>query len=324
MPPSSAAAPDSLENLCLTRYLCLLQDSCAVFVQLCRVNSRLLASVRQNAIPAMRAQLDQSVFGTASSSLRQKMADRILDGEFPCPAEYHNQYESTSSFQPSPGGGAGGVGHLGQQDAFYETEQDLKAMEEVSQAGRKCNSVCCTGTFVAEAMLAVVLGPDVKKLDFNLRRRAADRDHRHPFWNKNKIVRKYVTFQVKNKERERGDLFRDICLLLTGFFFPTVFFNLQVPAVLAHYTRSLRKADLATTIKLERLHVKGTEIPSRQFAARKNHFEVLTSYQELECYLHIPGMLSQMATAETHHDGAQYGAFSEHLILALGEMFWVR
>ena len=96
--------------------------------------------------------------------------------------------------------------------------------------------------------------------------------------------------------------------------------------MLAHYTRSLRLADAATSIKLERLHVKGTDIPSRQFAARKNHFEVLTSHPELESYLQIPGELSQLATAEEpgQGEGAQYGAFSEHLMAALGEMFWVR
>ncbi len=43
---------------------------------------------------------------------------------------------------------------------------------------------------------------------------------------------------------------------------------LQVPAVVAHLTRSLRRADADTTIKLERLRLIGTEIPSRQFAAR--------------------------------------------------------
>ncbi len=73
-------------------------------------------------------------------------------------------------------------------------------MEDVASAGQRCNSVCCTGAFVAEAMLAVVLGPDVKRLDFDLRRRAREKEspagRGKPFWNKNKILQKYVNFQV--------------------------------------------------------------------------------------------------------------------------------
>ncbi len=62
--------------------------------------------------------------------------DRILDGEFPDPTEYHNQYETCSSNAASSsaaaagGGGGGGVAAAAAAvaggdggGAFYETEQ---------------------------------------------------------------------------------------------------------------------------------------------------------------------------------------------------------
>ncbi len=52
--------------------------------------------------------------------------------------------------------------------------------------------------------------------------------------------------------------------------------------------------------------------------------QVMTTYPELQSYLEIPGELSRLATAEPDRDGVQYGAFSEHLVMALGEMFTVR
>ena len=172
--------------------------------------------------------------------------------------------------------------------------QDLARLEEMTSNGRRCNSLCCTGGVIAETMLAVVANEDVRRLDFNVHPRKA---RQNAWWAKQRIAKKYVHFAA--------------------------------PAVIAHYTECVRncaqfadwlmreEGDEADkpTVKLERLVVEDTDIPTRQMATKRSVYDVLTSYNELVGYLEVPGMLSENA------GGQQFGAFSEHLILSLGELF---
>ncbi len=74
-------------------YLLMLQSACSGYVQLCRLGSRLLSvNARSSALRAMKEQLSQSLSGTASSVLRQQMAEAVLMGRYPT-VEFKNQYE---------------------------------------------------------------------------------------------------------------------------------------------------------------------------------------------------------------------------------------
>ena len=166
-PPPPGGTPSRLESLCQDAYLRRLQDSCAGFVHLCRIDSRVLRGVRSNAISVLKGELAGHLTGMASSALRQEMVARLIGGAFPT-KEHHNQYQA--------------VAH-----ATYETEQDVDHIEEMTQVGAKCNSVCCTGAFLVETMLAVVANEDVKRLDFNVK--SADRTSAG-FFHKNKMIKK--------------------------------------------------------------------------------------------------------------------------------------
>ncbi len=199
---------------------------------------------------------------------------------------------------PSPSG----EDPLTYQPPAYETEQDIKTMEEVIAASKKCNSLCCTGAFVAETMLCVILNEDIKRLDFGLGRRNNSTLSRggggnsgaveDPHWHSSKLLKKYVSFQL--------------------------------PAVLAHYGRGLAQSCAIKTTKLESLTVKHTGIHSRSFAFRRAHFDVLTAYPELVPYLEVPDALCTDAAGvpgegapERFGGGHLYGAFSEHLVRML-------
>jgi hypothetical protein len=56
----------------------------------------------------------------------------------------------------------------------------------------------------------------------------------------------------------------------------------------------------------------------RSFAIRNSHFDVLTTYNDTSAYLEIPEYLSAAADPE---NPVQYGGFSEHLMMMIGEVF---
>ena len=249
----------TLESSAMDVYLSFLQDNCAAYVAMAKMPSTMLATLPAAIITTLKTHLRSQLHGMASSSLRQEMVKRVMSGKYPS-IKYQNQYESCS------------------EDSFLESESDIKLLEEIRQVGKKCNSICCTGIYIVETMLSIIVNEDIRELDFAIMR-STDVN----FCHKNKLIKKYMNFQV--------------------------------PAVLAHYTQAVRDSVDTTTAKLRRLHVKRTFIPTRNFAIQKNYFEVLTRYPEMLPYLEIPGKLS--SEGAEHH----YGAYAEHLVLSLGEMF---
>ena len=107
-------------------------------------------------------------------------------------------------------------------------------------------SVCCTGAFIAETMLCVIMNEDVREIRFeNVR----SDQYFHP----KKSLKKYVPFQI--------------------------------PAVLAHYAQAVNETFEFKKPSLERLIVKNVDILSRTYAMKNSMFEVLTSYDETMHYL---------------------------------------
>ena len=139
----TADTPPRLEDAAMDAYLALLEDACAGYVQMLRINSLLMKHVTARMLDTLKRQLEHAVFGTASQTLREAMINKVLtSGRFPS-AKHTNEYANVL-----------------ENDVYYGTEQDMKAMEEVRQAGRRCNTVCCTGVFIVEAMLAVLVNED--------------------------------------------------------------------------------------------------------------------------------------------------------------------
>lgn len=255
---------ETLERISMEAYLQLLQDACAGYIRLMCLDSPTLRAVRDNFIHVIKAQLKDNLSGTMSTSLRQDMISEVLSGRFPS-KRYHNQYEPLNQGDPY-------------YDEDFDTEADKMAMEDIRLHGQKCSSVCCTGAFICETMLAVLMNEDIREIKF-------ERPANALIWHNNKPLSKYVA--------------------------------LQVPAILAHYSQALEMTEEVKTPRLERFYINNVGIASRTYAMKNCHFDVLTMFDETTHYLEIPGALSEAAAA----DGYQYGGFSEHLMMAVTDVF---
>ena len=144
-------------------------------------------------------------------------------------------------------------------DFNYDIPVDHAIMKQIRSFGQKCNSVCCTGAFIVETMLCVLLNEDVREIRF-------DNIKSDKFWSNKKHLKKYVPFQV--------------------------------PAILAHYAMATEgmgpyikelHEGLVKTPKLERFIIKNLDISARTYAMKNSMFEVLTMYDETLLYLELPG-----------------------------------
>jgi hypothetical protein len=268
----------TLENLAMDTYLLVLQDACYGYIQMERLGSLFLKEIVSKMIPTLREQLSSQMFGVQSTSLRQDMIKEILSGRFPT-AEYHNQYDFVPNGRITSPDNLSGNNNQGHPD----TSDIQVGMDDSRIHGRKCNSICCTGAFIVETMLCVVINEDVREIRFDKK----SSDH---FWHKSKSLKRYVP--------------------------------IQIPSILAHYSASIYKHTGPEKDKkkpmLERLIIQNSDLTSKTFAIRNNHFDVLTSYPETLHYLEIPGKLSSVAGSEYQYE---YGGFSEHLMVALTGIF---
>ena len=253
-----------LEKIAMNAYLSFLEDACAVYIRLLCLNSQLLIQVRDNMIAVLKDQLTV-LSGVMSTSLRQDMVKEILTSKrFPS-AKYHNLYENDGVIQ-------------------YDSENDRNIMSDIKKHGQKCSSVCCTGTFIVETMLCVLMNEDLREIKF-------DGSKNDLFMSNKKPLKKYVPFQI--------------------------------PAILAHYAktvednRNIDPAEKEKWPKLARFIIKNVDIHTRSYAMKNSMFEVLTMHDETMLYLEIPGWLSEASDI-----GYQYGGFSEHLMLSITEIFY--
>ena len=159
-------------------------------------------------------------------------------------------------------------------------------MSDVKKHGQKCSSICCTGTFIVETMLCVLVNEDLREIKF-------EGTKGELFMNSKKPLKKYVPFQI--------------------------------PAILAHYAKSVEDnrnidpEEVEKQPKLSRFIVKNVDIHTQSYAKKNSMFEVLTMHDETTLYLEVPGMLS-----EASEIGYQMGPFSEHLMMSIAEIFSTR
>jgi len=145
-----AEIPPTLQTRCLESYLKYLEAECHTFLALKRGKSQLLKAAANNILPVLRTQLTESMSGTSSSVLRGLMITDIVSGKFPS-EEYKNVI----------------VTHVNEE---MQVNADPKAKEfirNISSNSSKCVSMCCTGAFIVETMLSVVINDEIKELVFD-------------------------------------------------------------------------------------------------------------------------------------------------------------
>ena len=110
--------------------------------------SRLLRGVKDNVLGLLKNQLRAHLSGIMSSSVRQDMITEILySGQYPS-AKFHNQMCEA---------------HF----VHFDSEADKNVFEEMKKHGSVCCSICCTGAFIVETMLSVIINEDVKEIKFD-------------------------------------------------------------------------------------------------------------------------------------------------------------
>lgn len=142
--------PTTLQTICLNNYLKFIEAECQTFLSLKRGKSKLLKDAANNILPALRMQLTQSMSGTSSSVLRGQMIKDIVSGKYPS-EEYKNVIKT-------------------QVNEEMQVNADPKAKEfirNICNNSSKCVSMCCTGAFIVETMLSVVINDEIKELVFD-------------------------------------------------------------------------------------------------------------------------------------------------------------
>ena len=227
-----------LDSLAMDVYLSRLQEVCYGYVQLKRIGSVFLDNIANSIIPFLRVELNRVLSGTMSTSVRQDMIQIVMSGKYPT-SEYRNQYELADGMTARD---------LYQQLAIGTDDQ--RVLEDVRKHGSKCSSVCCTGAFVVETMLSVIVHRDVRELKFSNVRAGK-------FFNINQAIQRYVSFQI--------------------------------PLILQHYKRYVAFCDVHDEIwcqchrgpaQLQRLYIRGTDTDCLAYHYGRSNQNVMQAFDE--------------------------------------------
>ncbi len=170
--PKRMESPHSLLHITLHSYLTFLENECATYVMLTTLNSALWNPVKDKLMKTLKAHLRntfQDKSQQQSGLVRTLMIDRVLSGKYPS-VKYKNPYFSNDQRFTA--------------DADDEIHGVTKTLEQVKLHGRNCSSVCCTGAFIAETMLTVLVSHLVFESDLK------DRFY------KDKPIRPFLFFDV--------------------------------------------------------------------------------------------------------------------------------
>jgi len=137
--------PSSLEDLCVSAYLKYLENEMVTYVSLTQSKSTLVKGVAKRMLQIVKENINSRLTGLASSVLREKMIVSILSDKFPSP-QHCNMYS------PETRGEGEEAGDNGPDD----TELLVPT----------CPNTCCTGAFIQEAMMGVVMSAEVRQLVF--------------------------------------------------------------------------------------------------------------------------------------------------------------
>ena len=169
--------PASLVHMSLVSYLKFLEEECATYVMLSTLNSALWNPVRQRLFWSLKEHLRKTFKEDSHQSglIRTVLVNQALCGRYPG-ARNRNAYTCTTSrFRPNA-------------EDTEDFDLVTKTLDSVKNHGRKCSSVCCTGAFIAETMLAVLVNEDVSHLVFDAN--LCDRFYR------NKPIRPLMFFDI--------------------------------------------------------------------------------------------------------------------------------
>lgn len=140
----------SLETLSLHVYLSYLEEECASYVTMTHVDSPFWNPVKDRLLDVLKRQIDSVLAEPQSGAIRKRMFEQITSGLYP---STHNR-NAYASHDPAP---------------FHDEddEDEIGAeLEQIKYFGRRCCSPCCTGAFVLETMLAVIVNEDLADLVF--------------------------------------------------------------------------------------------------------------------------------------------------------------
>ena len=136
----AAFSPKTLEDACVMAYLKYLENEMATYISLTQSKSRLVKGVARRILELLKQDINVQLTGIASSVIREKMITLILSKEFPS-AEHCNIY--------------------------VPERKDKHGNEDEEAIIPACPNICCTGAFIQEAMLGVVLSAEVRQLVFS-------------------------------------------------------------------------------------------------------------------------------------------------------------
>ena len=134
-------SPKTLEDVCVMAYLKYLENEMVTYISLTQSKSRLVKGVARRMLELLKQDINGQLTGIASSVLREKMITLILSKQFP-------SVEHCNIFVPE------------RKDSDGNEEMIIPA----------CPNICCTGAFIQEAMLGVVLSAEVRQLVFSAAR----------------------------------------------------------------------------------------------------------------------------------------------------------
>jgi hypothetical protein len=154
--PLIKESPASLMHSSLHAYLKFLEVECASYVMLTNLNSALWNPVKDKLFKGLKQHLERNFKGDVNQSglVRTLLMDKVLSGRYPT-ARLKNAYVCNDHrFSAN-------------SDDNEDYDNITKTLEAVKLHGRKCSSTCCTGAFIAETMLTILVNEDVSHLVFD-------------------------------------------------------------------------------------------------------------------------------------------------------------
>ena len=242
--------PNSLVHLSLVTYLRFLEEECSAFVLLTTLDSKLWNPVKSKLFETLKNHLKQTFKDDFHQSglIRTVLMNQILAGKYPS-CKYKNSYSCTNSrYRPNA-------------EDTEDFDTVTKTLDSIKNHGRKCSSICCTGAFIAETMLTILVNEDISHLVFE----------------PNLCDKFYGNKPIK----------------------PFMFFD--ITSVLAHYIKSLDILDdLGDGLKtpaLSKLMINSPNLGS--LTSQSVYYRLMSNFSETKHYQDYPYKLSEKMSRPT-------------------------
>lgn len=142
----------TLHALAMRVYLRFLEDEVASFIALVHLDSPIWNPIKDRILAALKAHIDRHVFGYRSSQIRRDLLTEILSGRSIPNAHNRNAHLCVDTLRT--------------HSPLDDDDETTQGIEKIKQYGRECSSPCCTGAFIIEVMMAVILNEDVESIVF--------------------------------------------------------------------------------------------------------------------------------------------------------------